>query len=244
MPNRSSITSMFSAWPDSEFDLKKVLLATICEIELFGWVSRTAANKDWTGQTVATSQWVRMHLTDRSAPEVKARIKEMLEKAEVLGINLFSFENEADEAIEWAKNLDIDLGRKDHYTTAYKSASFNRQIKHIAQAGKVIEHQFAWACAIIPSFRRWKENQKNPSNHVGTVGDTITLDVVITELIQHGSSWIIKGNVYNTTDEVFWWARSQPTIQKAQTIQIEARIKSHDSFAQRNQTKLVGVKIV
>lgn len=231
------MSRVFKAVGTTTYNLEKVLIATACEIAVFGWVSSKKAQQLYTMNDAPhpTSYWVRKYLGDREDSDTQTRIRTMLAESKEKGINLYGFEDEVKEAIEWARvYVDTSSDDSDFF---YKLARLARE--------RVVEDRFlGWACALLPTYRRIKKNMNNQSEYIGHIGDDFNEDVVITEIVtnNHNNFCIVKGKVKNTENEVFWYKRNKTDFVLGNTYSLKAKIRQHKVFMGKKETHLTYLK--
>ena len=149
------------------FPLDKVLLCSLIEVEIFGWVS-SKESVDKQGDTRgATGFFVKQYMKRPDSAFVQIRTETLIEEAKKLGIDMFDskYPEEVKDIIEWAK----------HFTAR---TEYERTLKQIAIMETVGFQEIGFAASMISQYRRQKAN--DVSQHVGKIGDSVTVEGVVT----------------------------------------------------------------
>jgi len=242
---------------NKSYSLKKVLLCTLAEIELFGWVSSKDAQLE---MKQSTADRVKMHIDHPKSMETKLRRQELIDTAKAKGIDLFDskFEQEVNEVIEWAKNLQLQDSRSTSFAK-FVAEPYDNVIRGIAYEGSVTSRKFGFACSMLQSYRLAQKRQNQAgSNFIGVVGDIIsgTANVINikamvctdtkktyrrSQSIQR-KTWLVILST-NENNVIKWWANSQPTFNVGDRVSFAGKIKKHDDFKGYKSTVINYAKI-
>lgn len=205
--------------------LERVLSVTAAHHRVFGWFSRTAAEKLDRGASVDTVVEV---IFGRGTSEDDKKLRAQLTPTED------DIDN-AKKSIEWACGIE---GRSD----------FEHNLKAIASSGMASHRTMGLSCAIYGAWRKAFEVEASrkiaseTSKHIGTVGERITLHeikVLSSRCIgegQYGATWLIK--LTNDDGDALTWFTSEEKLQAGETVSLKATVKKHDEFRGVKQTIL------
>lgn len=168
-------------------------------------------------------------------------------------------ESEALDAVEWIRCLsEEDVNR----------SSYLFNLRQIIDAGYCTTRHFGFLTSLIPSYRKSeykrlldaKNSDVKVSEHVGSVGDKISVKVTYTNThvynTQFGCSFIHlfmddSGNIFKwstgtglrfTINDNHINNTQQYRLDKGATIQLSGKIKAHDEYHSQKQTVLTRCK--
>lgn len=218
------------------YALDKVLMCAACEIAVYDYVSHDAAQKSIDGSRLTTKYVVQEML--RGSDFGKRHQQELIEvAAKEKEIDLFgaTFKVAVLDVIAWAKNL--DPGTSDYTATIWGIA--NRQPM------TVTSREFGQVASMLMTYQRHLATRKLA--YVGVVGDTIELDVKVTNIKSgygnYGDYWIIKSHTPNG-DLVNWFLSNSPDYDVDDKLKIRGTVKDHKEFRSEKWTKLNRVKVL
>lgn len=208
--------------------LPEVLAIVAAHHRVFGWFSRTVAEKMDKVPSVCTVE--RVIFCKAVSDDDKALVKQLTSTEDD--------EANAVKAIEWAKSI---TGESD----------FEHNLKSIATSGHASHRTMGLSCAIYGAWRKAVEVEASrkiaaeTSIHIGTVGERIILHeikVLSARCIgegQFGATWLIK----LTDDEgnAMTWFTNEEKLTAGSIVSIKATVKKHDEFRGVKQTLLTRV---
>ena len=157
---------------------------------------------------------------------------------------------EAVRAIAWIKSLSNDDFTKSSYL-------FN--LRQIIDADYCTPRHFGLLASLIPSFRkeeakRLQAERASVSNHVGNIGDRLSLTLTYTKSISYDSQF---GGGYfhfftDTDGNVFKWSTNKGmcfrmnnrtySLEQGATVKLTGTIKDHDDYRGMKQTIITRCK--
>jgi hypothetical protein len=208
--------------------LPEVLAIVASHHRVFGWFSRTVAEKLDKVPSVCTVERV---IFCKAVSNDNKELVKQLTPTEDDEVN-------AAKAIEWAKSI---TGESD----------FEHNLKSIATSGHASHRTMGLSCAIYGAWRKAVEVEASrkiaaeTSTHIGIAGERITLHeikVLSARCIgegQFGATWLIK----LTDDEgnAMTWFTNEEKLTTGSIVSIKATIKKHDEFRGVKQTLLTRV---
>lgn len=223
------------------WDLEYFLAWTAGVIAKHGWVSRTKAHE--TEAHNATADYV-LYLLGRAPSHGEARRDWEEARKECQPADKHAAEATA--AIDWAKALEPATLEENNYLA---------NINAVARAGYCNRKAAGLAASIVAAYAREqdrlnfaaKQAARPVSNHVGAIGERLTLTVTVEKIIvtegYYGQTGIHKMVDENGSDLV-WFASSGTWLEEGKTYTVQATVKSHGAFNGRNQTVVNRVKEV
>jgi hypothetical protein len=223
---------------ESHFDLRAFIEMSIRACRAFGWVSGSQARYE---NTCSTRLKTVGHLlpppTDRVNREEWYRDHDRLMAVTVT--------TDADDVIQWAKSIDGETD-SDYLHNL-------RTIAHVeavtpTTTGYAASMYVAHAKAVEREVERLKKDERGPSEHVGTVGERIEMNVSVDRIIEHEGQYGCVGIhklIDDNDNELVWFASGSNWLDEdgVESYRIKATIKKHDEYNGKKQTAITRVKI-
>jgi len=150
-----------------DYPLEKVLLCSLIEVEIFGWVSsKQSFDKNGNNQE-STGYRVKQYMKTPDSISVQARTDALIAEAEKRGMDIFDskYTDEVKDIIKWAK----------HFAAR---TEYEQTLKQIAILETVNFREIGFAASMVTQYRMKKAN--DVSQHVGKIGELVTIEGVVT----------------------------------------------------------------
>jgi hypothetical protein len=147
------------------------------------------------------------------------------------------------EVSEEAKQLAADTVKFLEELIPTARTEFDIKLVNAYEDSKLDGRSIAFLAAAVNTCRKRAAEGPSTSEHIGTVGDKLTMTVKCLAEKQTEFSWMYtleddKGNA------ITWFASSKSTIRPNQTYRVQAKIKKHDEFRGSKKTLISHVKVL
>lgn len=215
------------------YPLDKVLMCAACEIAVHGYVSH---NQGVSTGADSTKFWVQQML--KGSDFGKAHQQNLLEAAKDKELDLFgaTFKVAVFDVIQWARKIDP------------YSSEYNAVIHTIAnrKPATVTSREFGQVASMLMTYQRHLAKRKQV--YAGAVGNTITLDVEITNIKMghgvHGEWWWVRAKTTKSEILINWFTNKEPAFRPDDKLTINGYVKEHSEFNDDKWTKLNRVKVL
>ena len=212
------------------YSLSRLLTCTICEIDVFGWVSGSEAFKK--GLT-STKENVAAMLDKTITGE--ARQESLIELARGESYDLFGVQDEVDAIIHWARAI------------SGTSRDYPVNLQRIAAHDDVIARDFGTACSMVSAYRKHLQDATNSASQsfVGKLKERVSLCATVVSSksgMGNFGEWFLFKFVTDKNENITIFFNKRVAYATGDRVNITATVTKHEMFNGEKHTVMNRAK--